>query len=61
MAIAMHPYVTGVGHRVGYFKKILEYIKEHDDILFMRGVDILDWYNEFVKQCDSIFVLTISR
>ena len=47
MAISMHPYVSGVGHRAGYFKKLLEFIKQHDDVVFMRGLDILDWYNEF--------------
>lgn len=44
MAIATHPFVTGVPHRIGYFEKIVEYIKSHEGVLFMTGSEILDWY-----------------
>jgi peptidoglycan/xylan/chitin deacetylase (PgdA/CDA1 family) len=50
MSISTHPYVTGVAHRIGYYEKIFEYIKQHDGVLFMRGFEILDWYNKFVKE-----------
>lgn len=50
MAISTHPYVTGVAHRIGYFKKIFDYIKQHDGVVFMRGVEILDWYKKFSKE-----------
>jgi allantoinase len=49
MAISMHPYITGVAHRAGYFAKVLDYIKQHEGVVFMRGVDILDWYNQFAN------------
>ena len=44
MAIAVHPYITGVPHRIGYFNKIFEYIQKHDKVIFMTGSEILDWY-----------------
>lgn len=44
MAIATHPYITGVPHRITYFDKIFQYIKTHNDVLFMTGSEILDWY-----------------
>jgi len=44
MAIAVHPYLTGAPHRIGYFNKIFEYIKQKPDVAFMRGGEILDWY-----------------
>lgn len=50
MSISTHPYVTGVAHRIGYYEKIFEYIKQHDGVLFMRGFEILDWYKRFVEE-----------
>lgn len=44
MAIAVHPYITGVPHRIGYFNKIFKYIQKHDHVIFMTGSEILDWY-----------------
>ncbi|MFQ5857241.1 MAG: polysaccharide deacetylase family protein [Anaerolineae bacterium] len=44
MAISVHPYVTGVPHRIKYFDQIFEYIKQHEGVLFMTGGEILDWY-----------------
>lgn len=49
LTISTHPYVTGVAHRIGYYEKIFEYIKQHDGVLFMRGFEILDWYKKFMK------------
>ncbi len=50
MAIAVHPYITGVPHRIRYFERIFQYIKRHKGVLFMRGSDILDWYREVAPQ-----------
>ena len=44
MAIATHPYITGVPHRIGYLDKAIAYVKERPDVLFMTGSEILDWY-----------------
>lgn len=50
MAIAVHPYIMGVPHRIQYFDKIFQYIKAYDDILFMTGSEILDWYKSVAKK-----------
>ena len=44
MAISVHPYITGVPHRIRYFDRIFQYIKSYNDVLFMTGSEILDWY-----------------
>ncbi len=47
MALATHPYLTGVPHRIKYFDKIFEYIKQtapDNSVRFMTGSEILDWY-----------------
>ena len=50
MCIATHPYVTGVPHRIGYFDKLLDYLKQQDGVLFMTGGEILDWYKQATGQ-----------
>jgi len=32
MAISIHPFLTGVPHRIGYLEKLYDYIAEHDDV-----------------------------
>lgn len=44
MAIAVHPYISGVPHRIKYFEQIYAYMKERPGVLFWRGEDVLDWY-----------------
>jgi allantoinase len=44
MAIAMHPYLSGVPHRVGYVKRMLEEILSHPGVAAWDGATILDWY-----------------
>ena len=44
MAIAVHPYITGVPHRIKYYEKLLESLKERPGVLFWTGDQILDWY-----------------
>ena len=45
MAVSTHPYITGVPHRIKYYDMIWDYIKGHNDVVFMTGSEILDWYN----------------
>ena len=45
MAISMHPYITGAAHRIGHFRRLLEYITQQDGVSFWTGTGILDWYN----------------
>jgi hypothetical protein len=50
MAISVHPYLTGVPHRILFFEKLLDYILEHEDVEIMTGRDIHDWYTHQVKK-----------
>jgi peptidoglycan/xylan/chitin deacetylase (PgdA/CDA1 family) len=44
MAIAVHPYISGVPHRIKYFEQIYAYMKKRRGVWFCRGEEILDWY-----------------
>jgi allantoinase len=44
MAISVHPYLSGVPHRIKYLEKLLEYVKGHDGAVLWTGEQILDWY-----------------
>ena len=44
MAFVLHPYIMGAPHRCKYIARVLEHIKRHDDVAFMTGEEILDWY-----------------
>ena len=44
MAISVHPYLSGVPHRIGYLEKIYEHILARPGVLMWTGEQILDWY-----------------
>jgi peptidoglycan/xylan/chitin deacetylase (PgdA/CDA1 family) len=44
MAISVHPYLSGVPHRIGYLEKIFEHIQAKPDVALWTGEQILDWY-----------------
>jgi allantoinase len=44
MAISVHPYLTGVPHRVKYLEMLYDHIRAHEGVLMWRGDQILDWY-----------------
>ncbi|MDX9859858.1 MAG: polysaccharide deacetylase family protein [Rhodospirillales bacterium] len=46
MALAIHPYVSGVPHRIKYVERIYEQIAKKPGVLFWRGDQILDWYKQ---------------
>lgn len=46
MAISVHPYLSGVPHRIGYLEKIFEHIQAKPDVAMWTGEQILDWYLE---------------
>ena len=48
MAISVHPYLTGVPHRISFFEQLLDYILKHQDVEIMTGKDIYNWYTEQV-------------
>jgi len=44
MALVVHPYIMGAPHRLRHFRAIFERIGARDDVAFMTGEQILDWY-----------------
>lgn len=44
MAISIHPYITGVPHRIKYLEQLLDYIIGHDGVALMTASEIGDWY-----------------
>jgi peptidoglycan/xylan/chitin deacetylase (PgdA/CDA1 family) len=50
MAIAVHPYISGVPHRIKYFEAIYDYMKRKPGVLFWKGEDILNWYRNRMQR-----------
>ena len=50
MAISVHPYLTGVPHRISFFEQLLDYIINHQDVEIMTGKDIYNWYTAEVPK-----------
>jgi allantoinase len=48
MAISVHPYVTGVAHRIGYFEKLLDHIQSRVGVVIKTGEQISNWYRDQV-------------
>jgi allantoinase len=44
LSFAIHPYITGVPHRIKYLEEFLAYARRHDGVEFWTGEEILDWY-----------------
>jgi peptidoglycan/xylan/chitin deacetylase (PgdA/CDA1 family) len=44
MGFAVHPYISGVPHRIGWFEKALAYMAAQPGTLFWQGRQIMDWY-----------------
>jgi peptidoglycan/xylan/chitin deacetylase (PgdA/CDA1 family) len=44
MAIAVHPYIHGVPHRIRYFEAAYDYIRRHKNVWLTTGEEIYDWY-----------------
>lgn len=44
MAISIHPYVTGVPHRIRYLEELLDYVGSHEGVSWMTASEIGDWY-----------------
>jgi peptidoglycan/xylan/chitin deacetylase (PgdA/CDA1 family) len=53
MAIAVHPYISGVPHRIKYFEKTFAYLKKQKGVLFWTGEQILEWYQSVKKLNDK--------
>ena len=44
MAIALHPYISGVPHRFKYVENVFRKLRRHKGVLVWNGAQILDWY-----------------
>ncbi len=44
LVLPLHPHLVGVPHRMGYFCRILDALLARDDVVFLRGSEIADWY-----------------
>jgi allantoinase len=44
MALVVHPYIMGAPHRLKYFRRALEFIRQRTDVKFWTGAQIADWY-----------------
>lgn len=42
LGIALHPYITGVPHRIGALDAALEYICKHEDVWLATGAEIAE-------------------
>ncbi len=49
MAISIHPYITGVAHRIGYLERLYEYILQRPGVKLWTGEQILDWFRAETK------------
>jgi allantoinase len=44
MGLAVHPYISGVPHRIGWFEQALGYMAARPGTVFWQGRQIMDWY-----------------
>ncbi len=44
MGLAVHPYISGVPHRIGWFEQALAHMAATPGTLFWQGRQIMDWY-----------------
>jgi len=49
MAISIHPFLTGVPHRIKYLEALYDYILGQDGVVMWTGSEILDWYRAQVR------------
>ncbi len=50
MAIALHPYISGVPHRIKYLDNVFNRLRKQKGVLFWTGEQILDWYQKSRKR-----------
>jgi len=42
--MSIHPYITGVPHRIKYFEAAIDYIRSHSNVWLSTGGGICDWF-----------------
>jgi len=49
MCVSLHPYISGVPHRIKYVEQLYDYMQRRPDVLFWTGEQVLDWYKAACK------------
>jgi len=44
MAMAVHPYISGVPHRIKYFEAVYDYMRKKPGVWLTTGEEIYEWY-----------------
>lgn len=44
LALALHPHLIGVPHRIGYLHRMLDLLVRREDVVFLQGGQIADWF-----------------
>lgn len=44
MAVAMHPYISGMPHRIRHLQAAYDYFNRFDGVVHWNGVQLLDWF-----------------
>jgi len=44
MAIAVHPYIHGVPHRIRYFEEVYDYLRRKKGVWLTTGEEIYAWW-----------------
>lgn len=44
LAIAFHPWIIGVAHRIGFLEELLSYMLAKPGVGFMSAAELADWY-----------------
>ena len=50
MAISIHPYITGVPHRIKYLEALLDYVSSHEEVEWMTASQIGEWYGNELQR-----------
>jgi allantoinase len=45
LAIGLHPHLIGVPHRIGYLERMLDLLQKRDDVVFVQGQHIAEWFS----------------
>ena len=54
LCIAVHPYISGVPHRIRYFRELLQHLKEHEGLVFWNGDQIYRWFTSQRPEPDYV-------
>lgn len=52
LSVCSHPYLSGVPHRIKYFRKIYEELAKRPGVVFWTGDQVIDWYKGAVGAAD---------